>query len=143
MTIVEEFMNIHISTNIGFDNYSFPHCLRGVISLRLIYLARALLQSKRNRRCKIMLPENVKWDAVFQSIVDTWLPLIGSSCSNRRDCYNCSWLGKENKDILPHDGKEKKPSVQQTFPRAYEAAALIFRAAVSFVSQNQRRPNTV
>lgn len=24
-----------------------------------------------------MLPENVKWDAVFQSIVDTWLPLIG------------------------------------------------------------------
>ena len=23
-----------------------------------------------------MLPENVKWDAVFQSIVDTWLPLI-------------------------------------------------------------------
>ena len=24
-----------------------------------------------------MLPENVKWDAVFQSIVDSWLPLIG------------------------------------------------------------------
>lgn len=24
-----------------------------------------------------MLSENVKWDAVFQSIVDTWLPLIG------------------------------------------------------------------
>lgn len=24
-----------------------------------------------------MLPENVKWDVVFQSIVDTWLPLIG------------------------------------------------------------------
>ena len=24
-----------------------------------------------------MLPENVKWDAVFQSIVGTWLPLIG------------------------------------------------------------------
>ena len=24
-----------------------------------------------------MLPENVKWEAVFQSIVDTWLPLIG------------------------------------------------------------------
>ena len=24
-----------------------------------------------------MFPENVKWDAVFQSIVDTWLPLIG------------------------------------------------------------------
>ncbi len=24
-----------------------------------------------------MLPENVNWDAVFQSIVDTWLPLIG------------------------------------------------------------------
>lgn len=24
-----------------------------------------------------MLPENVKCDAVFQSIVDTWLPLIG------------------------------------------------------------------
>lgn len=24
-----------------------------------------------------MLPENVKWDAVFQSIVDTWLPMIG------------------------------------------------------------------
>lgn len=24
-----------------------------------------------------MLPENVKWDAVFQSIVDTWLPLNG------------------------------------------------------------------
>lgn len=23
------------------------------------------------------MPENVKWDAVFQSIVDTWLPLIG------------------------------------------------------------------
>ena len=23
-----------------------------------------------------MLPENIKWDAVFQSIVDTWLPLI-------------------------------------------------------------------
>lgn len=23
-----------------------------------------------------MLPENVKWEAVFQSIVDTWLPLI-------------------------------------------------------------------
>lgn len=24
-----------------------------------------------------MFPENVKWDAVFQSITDTWLPLIG------------------------------------------------------------------
>ena len=24
-----------------------------------------------------MLPENVKWDAVFQRIVDRWLPLIG------------------------------------------------------------------
>lgn len=24
-----------------------------------------------------MLPENVKWEAVFQSIVDIWLPLIG------------------------------------------------------------------
>lgn len=24
-----------------------------------------------------MFPENVKWDAAFQSIVDTWLPLIG------------------------------------------------------------------
>ena len=24
-----------------------------------------------------MLPENVKCEAVFQSIVDTWLPLIG------------------------------------------------------------------
>ena len=24
-----------------------------------------------------MLPENIKWDAVFQSIVDIWLPLIG------------------------------------------------------------------
>ena len=24
-----------------------------------------------------MLPENIKWDAVFQSIVETWLPLIG------------------------------------------------------------------
>ena len=23
-----------------------------------------------------MLPENVKWEAVFQSIVDTWNPLI-------------------------------------------------------------------
>ena len=23
-----------------------------------------------------MLPENVKWEAVFQSIVDAWLPLI-------------------------------------------------------------------
>ena len=24
-----------------------------------------------------MLPENIKWGAVFQSIVDTWLPMIG------------------------------------------------------------------
>lgn len=24
-----------------------------------------------------MFPENVKWGAAFQSIVDTWLPLIG------------------------------------------------------------------
>lgn len=24
-----------------------------------------------------MFPENIKWDAVFQSIIDTWLPLIG------------------------------------------------------------------
>lgn len=23
-----------------------------------------------------MFPENVKWDVAFQSIVDTWLPLI-------------------------------------------------------------------
>lgn len=23
------------------------------------------------------MPENVNWDAVFQSIVDTWLPLFG------------------------------------------------------------------
>ncbi|WP_305276327.1 hypothetical protein [uncultured Bacteroides sp.] len=23
------------------------------------------------------MPENIKWDAVFQSIVDTWLPLFG------------------------------------------------------------------
>ena len=25
-----------------------------------------------------MFPENVKWDAVFHSIVDTWLPLAGA-----------------------------------------------------------------
>jgi TRAP-type C4-dicarboxylate transport system permease small subunit len=24
-----------------------------------------------------MLPENINWDGVSQSIVDTWLPLIG------------------------------------------------------------------
>lgn len=24
-----------------------------------------------------MLPENVNWNAVLQSITDTWLPLIG------------------------------------------------------------------
>lgn len=24
-----------------------------------------------------MFPEKIKWDAVFQSIIDTWLPLIG------------------------------------------------------------------
>lgn len=24
-----------------------------------------------------MLPENVEWNAVLQSIVDTWLPMIG------------------------------------------------------------------
>ncbi len=23
------------------------------------------------------MPENIKWDAVFQSITDTWLPLLG------------------------------------------------------------------
>lgn len=23
------------------------------------------------------MPENIKWDAVIQSIVDTWLPLFG------------------------------------------------------------------
>lgn len=23
------------------------------------------------------MPENIKWDAVFQSIVDTWMPLFG------------------------------------------------------------------
>lgn len=23
------------------------------------------------------MPENINWDAVFQSVVDTWLPLIG------------------------------------------------------------------
>lgn len=23
------------------------------------------------------MPENIKWDAVFQSIVDAWLPLFG------------------------------------------------------------------
>ena len=23
------------------------------------------------------MPENIKWVAVFQSIVDTWLPLLG------------------------------------------------------------------
>ena len=23
------------------------------------------------------MPENINWDAVFQSIVDTWFPLIG------------------------------------------------------------------
>ena len=23
------------------------------------------------------MPENIKWDAIFQSIVDTWLPLFG------------------------------------------------------------------
>ena len=28
-----------------------------------------------------MLPENVKWEAVFQSIEDTWLPLIGMVAS--------------------------------------------------------------
>ena len=26
-----------------------------------------------------MLPENVKWEAVFQSIVDTWLCLLYTS----------------------------------------------------------------
>lgn len=24
-----------------------------------------------------MLPENINWNAVLQSIIDTWLPLIG------------------------------------------------------------------
>ena len=24
-----------------------------------------------------MFPEKIKWDAVFQSIIDTWIPLIG------------------------------------------------------------------
>lgn len=24
-----------------------------------------------------MVSENIKWDAVFQSIADTWLPMIG------------------------------------------------------------------
>ena len=42
-----------------------------------------------------MLPENVKWEAVFQSIVDTWLPLIGiaSALSFHVIQYNngCSW----------------------------------------------------
>jgi len=37
-----------------------------------------------------MLPENVKWEAVFQSIVDTWLPPNWHGCRNRCDCYNCS-----------------------------------------------------
>ncbi len=23
------------------------------------------------------MPDNIKWDVVFQSIVDTWLPLFG------------------------------------------------------------------
>ncbi len=48
------------------------------------------------------------------------------------------------KMILPDDGKRKKAVVTaDTFSCAYEAAALIFRAAVSFVYLNQRRPNTV
>ena len=34
--------------------------------------------------------------------------------------------------FLPHDGKRKKAVVKQTHSRAYEAAALISRAAVSF-----------
>ena len=45
---------------------------------------------------------------------------------------------------LPDDGKRKKAVVQQTHLHAYGAAALIFRAAVSFrLSLNQRRPNTL
>ena len=61
-----------------------------------------------------MLPENVKWDAVFQSIVDTWLPLIGVVAAII--VIAIMWLGKkENKDDLPHDGKRKKAVVKQTY----------------------------
>ena len=68
-----------------------------------------------------MLPENVKWDAVFQSIVDTWLPLIGVVAAIIVIA------------IIVHVVRQKKKSRRKadTFPRAYEAAALI-KAAVSF-----------
>lgn len=58
-----------------------------------------------------MLPENVKWDAVFQSIVDTWLPLIGVVAAIIVIAIIVHVVRKkENKDDLPHDGKRKKPS---------------------------------
>ena len=62
-----------------------------------------------------MLPENVKWDAVFQSIVDTWLPLIGVVAAIVVIAIIVHVVRKkENKDILPHDGKRKKAVVKQT-----------------------------
>ena len=45
-----------------------------------------------------MLPENVKWDAVFQSIVDTWLPLIGVVAAAIVIAVNCP-CGQEKKEI--------------------------------------------
>mgnify|MGYP000018340161 FL=1 len=47
-----------------------------------------------------MLPENVKWEAVFQSIVDIWLPLIGMVAAIVVIAIIVHVLGKKDNDFV-------------------------------------------
>ena len=59
-----------------------------------------------------MLPENVNWNAVLQSITDTWLPLIGMVAAIILVAIIVHVAQKnKKKNPLPHDGKRKKAVV--------------------------------
>ena len=59
-----------------------------------------------------MLPENVNWNAVLQSITDTWLPLIGMVAAIILVAIIVHVAQKnKKKKHLPHDGKRKKAVV--------------------------------
>lgn len=59
-----------------------------------------------------MLPENVNWNAVLQSITDTWLPLIGMVAAIILVAIIVHVIQK-NKSKTPAARRQKKKAVVQ------------------------------